>query len=199
VAWMQALGVDAVIVHDKNSQEIYHDFVYPKKFAGVLPVLYDDHQGNVIYRVPRRFPGLARVVDRNVAEQLQPPRGNTDTEYITAYADALEKGPDSPATAHWSSTDEMQIHARLDAEQSLVVQVTYDPAWRAYSAGKRLTIHKDAFGFMRIDAVPGEHDVRLVFELPLENFVGRIASVMSAILALALIVLGVLLRSPGRA
>jgi hypothetical protein len=35
----------------------------PEKFVGVLPVLYDDHQGNAIYRVPRRWPARARVVD----------------------------------------------------------------------------------------------------------------------------------------
>jgi hypothetical protein len=29
-----------------------------------LPVLYNDHQGNVIYRVPRRWPARAPVVGR---------------------------------------------------------------------------------------------------------------------------------------
>jgi hypothetical protein len=192
IQWLQALGADAVIVHDKTSQEVYHDFAHPKKFAGLLPVLYDDQQGNVIYRVPRRFPGLARVVDTRTAEQLGPPRGNSDLERIRAYADAMEKGPDSPAPSRWVSTDEMHVHARLNPGQSLVVQVTYDPAWRAYSGSGRLTVHKDAWGFMRIDAPPGEHDVRLVFELPLENLLGRILSGATATLAAGLLVLGIL-------
>ena len=51
------------IVNQKESQEVYHDFAFPHKLEGVLPVLYDDHQGNVIYRIPRRYPSLARVVD----------------------------------------------------------------------------------------------------------------------------------------
>ncbi|MEK7407326.1 MAG: hypothetical protein AAB225_19805, partial [Acidobacteriota bacterium] len=62
VLWMQCLGVDVVSVHDQNSKELYHDHVFPRKFAGLLPVLYDDRKGNVIYRVPRRYPGVARVV-----------------------------------------------------------------------------------------------------------------------------------------
>ena len=33
------------------------------KGRGLLPVLFDDHQGNPIYRVPRRYPARARVVD----------------------------------------------------------------------------------------------------------------------------------------
>ena len=58
--WMQSLGVDALIVHDKKSREVYHDYVNPQQYVG-LPVLYDNHQGDVIYRVPRRFTDLARV------------------------------------------------------------------------------------------------------------------------------------------
>ena len=44
---------------------------------------------------------------------------------------------------------------------------------------------------MRIDAPPGEHDVRLVFELPLENIAGRILSTVSGLLALLLLILAV--------
>ena len=58
---MQCRGVDAVYVSGRGSQEPYKDSLNPEKFAGVLPVLYDDHQGNVIYRVPRRWPAGSRV------------------------------------------------------------------------------------------------------------------------------------------
>ena len=142
----------------------------------------------MIYRVPRRFPGLARVVNTRVAEQLQSPRSNSDVEYVGAYADAMESGPDSPAIAHWISTDKMRIRARLSSGESVLVQVSYDPSWRAYAAGKRLAIQKDAFGFMRIGAPPGENDIRLTFELPLENLLGRIVSVLTA--CLVIVVLG---------
>ncbi|HXE75299.1 MAG TPA: hypothetical protein VNN18_06665 [Candidatus Xenobia bacterium] len=187
VQWLQAVGADAVIVNDKSSQEVYHDFVFPKKFAGVLPVLYDDRLGNVIYRVPRRYPGLARVVETRVAAALLPPRGNTDTERIAAYADLLEKGPDSPATMRWVSSDEVRVQARLNAGESVVLQVTYDAAWRAYSGSERLAIEKDAMGFMRIAAPPGEHEIRVVFETPLENWIGRVVSALSGIVVVVLL------------
>ena len=46
------------------------------QIRGVLPVLFDDHQGNVVYRVPRRYASLARVVDRSgrLPNPLWPPR-----------------------------------------------------------------------------------------------------------------------------
>ena len=55
-----------------KSQEMYHDFQHPEKFAGKLPVLFDNRQGDVIYGVPRRFPGIARVVDRARLEAIPP-------------------------------------------------------------------------------------------------------------------------------
>jgi hypothetical protein len=64
-------GVDAVYVSGRGSREPYKDSLNPEKFAGVLPVLYDDHQGNVIYRVPRRWPA-PRVVDTSHLDSLHP-------------------------------------------------------------------------------------------------------------------------------
>jgi hypothetical protein len=44
---------------------------------------------------------------------------------------------------------------------------------------------------MLIDAPPGEHDLRLVFETPLENRIGCILSLVSGLLVLVLMVKGV--------
>jgi hypothetical protein len=64
--------VNAVYVSGRGSQEPYKDSLNPEKFAGVLPVLYDDHKGNVIYQVPRRWPARARVVDTSRLGSLHP-------------------------------------------------------------------------------------------------------------------------------
>ena len=94
VLWMQCLGVDAIFVSDQRSQEFFKDFVHPEKVAGKLPVLFDDGQGNTIYRVPRRYPVRARVVDTAKFLKLKPQRGNDDVEYLGYYAENIEKGPD---------------------------------------------------------------------------------------------------------
>ncbi len=187
VHWMLCLGVDAVIVPQKNSQEVYHDFLYPQKFAGVLPVAYDDGAGNLIYRVPRRYPGLARVVDRARFAALPPVRSQVDLEGVRAYARAVEQGPDEPASTAWRGTDELVVHARMAPGQAVLVQESYDPAWHAYAGGRPLPVRKDQLGLMLIDAPPGEQDLRLVFELPLENLVGRILTALSAAAVLLLL------------
>ena len=191
ILWMQCMGVDAVYVSDKRSQEVFKDFQYPQKFVGLLPVLYDDQQGNVLYRVPRRYPSLARVVETAKLNALKPPRFNDDVEYLGAYADVIEKGPDAPTTLTWDGTDALHVHARIEGGQSLVVQESFDPAWHAWSGGKPLAIHKDAIGFMVIDAPAGEQDIALAFVTPLENQVGRVVTVLTLLVMLGLIGLSV--------
>jgi hypothetical protein len=187
--WMLAFGVDAIIVNDKTSQEVYHDYVEPRRFAGALPVLLDDHAGNVIYRVPRRFPDLARVVDTSRLLSLAAMGFEGNLKTLHAYSEALEKGPDSRALTEWQNIDAMRIRADVAAGQSVVVQVAYDPQWRAEAGGASLQIRKDALGQMLIEAPPGRYDIRLVFETPLENQVGRLMSLLSALIVVVLLVL----------
>jgi hypothetical protein len=179
VRWLTALGADAVIVSDKQSQEMYHDFTNPHKFAGVLPLLYDDQAGNVIYQVPRRYPSLARVVDRARLLAVAPLQ-QSNIDLLRAYTAVVEEGPDAPATTVWDGTDTMRVHARVAPGQSVLVQVTYDRAWHAYAGGKSLAVQRDpGADFSLIDAPPGEQDIRFVFEMPLENRIGWLLTGLS--------------------
>jgi len=187
VLWLQAMGADSVYVADKTSQEIFKDFQYPLKFNGVLPVIFDDRQGNIIYKVPRRYLTRARVVATGQINAAKPPRFNDDVEYLRAYDDVLEKGPESPVTLTRISTDAMTLKARVEPGQSILVQETYDPAWRASSAaGQQFPVHKDAMDMMVIDASPGEQEIRLEFVTPLENYIGRIVTLLAALAVVGL-------------
>ena len=186
VLWMQCMGVDAIYVSDQHSQEFFKDFQHPEKVAGKLPVLFDDGQGNTIYKVPRRYLSRARVVDTAKFLALKPQRGNDDVEYLGYYADNIEKGPDAPTTLTHAGPDAMLVHAKVDSGQSLVVQETYDPSWRATANGRGLGIRKDVMGFMLIDAPPGDDDIRLEFQTPLENTIGRIVTLITLLVLLAL-------------
>jgi hypothetical protein len=186
VLWMQCMGVDALFVSDKRSQEVFKDFEHPEKIAGRLPVLYDDGQGNIIYRVPRRFPARARIVDTARFAKLKPQRGNDDTEYLGYYVDAIEKGPDSLPTLMREGPDAMLVHAQVDAGQSILVQEAYDPAWQATGGGRVLPIRRDVMGFMWIAAPPGDDEIHLQFLTPLENQIGRIATLATLLVLLTM-------------
>jgi hypothetical protein len=183
IAWLQATGVGCVIVHDKTSKEVYHDWPQPDRFEGKLEKVYDN-EGNRIYRVARRFEPLARVVDAARIRAIAPSDSLLDYELVVKYVDAVEHGPDSAASLERPGTDEMRLHARLQPGQLLLVQETYDPAWKAYVNGAAVPTARDGMRFLLIDAGPGDRDVVLRFETPLENRVGQ-AVFLFALAALA--------------
>jgi hypothetical protein len=189
--WMQILGVDAVLVNDKTSKEHYHDYQYPEKFAGRLPVVYDDKAGNWIYRVPRRYDSLARVVDRARMDTLPAIPWNGDLPSLQAWYDAVEKGPEAPSFTRWEGTDVLHVKAPVSQGQAVLVQVSYDQNWRAYSAGRRLPLRNTKLGFILIETPPGNHEIRLEFPTPFSNRVGRAVTVLSLIVAAGLISIGI--------
>jgi hypothetical protein len=175
VRWLQAMGADAVAVPEPPSSVMFFEYAEPRKFAGVLAPIYDDGGGNTIYRVPRRFAARARVVVTSQIERLGPiPVSNEDGPTIDAYVRVVEEGPDREVELRRDGPESMSVAARLLEGESLLVQETYDPAWRASSGGRRLAVSRDAVGYMVVHAPPGEQTIRLVFELPLECVVGRI-------------------------
>lgn len=176
--WLQAMGVDAIIADSEKSREIYHDFKHIERFES-FPVLYDNHRGDVIYGVPRRYPSLARVVDRTAIASMKPIDRQPSRDQLAAYVRLLEHGPDAAAATHWQTTDELEVRARAAQNQAIVLQVSYDPAWHAYSAGAAVPVYKDLLGNMWLDTPPGDHALRVVFELPLENSAGRALTALS--------------------
>jgi hypothetical protein len=176
--WLQALGTDAIIVTDKTALDAYHDYPHPEKFRA-LPVLWEDGHGTWIYRVPRRFPGIARVVELTSFSKLKPLQRGDDQQGLADYVSALETGPYSPATVTWKGFDSYDVHVRTESGQALVLQETFDPYWRAYVDGKRVATRKDPLSFTLIELTPGEHTVQMRFETPLENRIGYIALLLS--------------------
>src|SRR5436305_14132935 len=97
ILWMQVIGVGAVIVNGKSSQEYYKDMQYPDKFRGKLQVIYDNGSDDVIYSVPRRSRSIARVVDRARHDSLGAPSGG-DKELLRRWYELLEhESSETPA------------------------------------------------------------------------------------------------------
>lgn len=173
IAWMQAFGVDQVMVNDKTSVLPIVDFEHPLKYNGALPVIWEDGKGNWIYAIPRKHGGLARVVDAARYQQMRTPAGGDDVEAVNAYVDLLEKSTPAPAETRWLNADTLEIKAETTPGQTLAVQVAFDDYFRAREAAATHPIQRDAFGQMRIDVPPGRHEILLHFDTPQENATGR--------------------------
>jgi uncharacterized membrane protein YfhO len=125
------------------------------------------------------------------------PRFNDDVDYLRAYVDVIENGPDSPVTLEREGTDAMLLRARVSPGQAILVQETYDPAWQAWSNGQRLPLRADVMGFMVVEAPPGEHQIRLAFVTPAENRVGWVLTGISLLVLAGLIWPGARGQGPG--
>lgn len=182
IAWMQALGAGAVVVHDARSAEIYHDYPFPEKFEGKLKKVFDNAAGDRIYEAPRRWPALARVVDLKQMHSLRSPQSPVDFENVRRYAEAVERGPD--VEPHWSIESPQVRHLRVTVApgQAVLVQESFDPYWRAYANGRRLHVEPDVLGFQLIHAPVGQQEILLRFETPLENRIGAVATAVSVLL-----------------
>ncbi len=194
ILWLQAMGTGALIVHDKTSEEMYHDFVKPEKFRGVMKAVYEDGKGNWIYEVPRRYRGLARVVDRERILSLLPLGDATGMGELRSYVAIVEEGPDVEPAWSRAGIDEMRVRVRTGQGQSVLVQESYDPAWITYSGSMQLRSRADPAGFLLIDTPPGDHDLRIVFTLPRSNLYGRFLT-LGTIAAIGLLLVGVHPRS----
>ena len=106
---------------------------------------------------------------------IEVPETELDRPALSAYVDAVERGPDAPIEFRREDLRRVRIKTRLSAGEAVLVQETFDPAWRAYSNGRRVPIMADAMGFQILDPGPGQHDILLQFETPLENRIGGVA------------------------
>ena len=156
ILWLQALGTGAVIVPDKTSIEPYHDYSSPEKFRGVVPALIDDGHGTVIYRIPRVYPGIARLVDTARMKEIGPIRGGDDTDTLTKYVAAVEDPAHPAATLAWQGPDQADVEAMVSPGEAILLQETWDPAWHAIENGRELPLRLEpVMGFMLIDLPEG--------------------------------------------
>ncbi len=184
VLWLQALGTDAVIVPDGKSRDAYRgDYKFPDKFRG-LPVLFDDGHGTIIYRIPRAYAGIGRVVDAKVFEATGTISGGLDVDRLRKYIGETEKAGRSPVAVAWQGFDAVEVAGTNGPGESILLQETWDPFWTAQENGVTLPIRKDpVMGFMLVSPQPGHHSIQLRFQTPTENRVGQILSLISLLVA----------------
>lgn len=191
ILWMQILGVDAVIVSDKTSSQPYKDYLFPEKFVGELPILFDNGRGDRIFGVPRRFPGLARVVNQTEHDALPSIPNNGELNALRAWHHNVEAGPNSPAVLKWRGPDRFVVHASLRAGESIWVAESFDPNWRATTRdGRSIPISEDKLGFM-VAAVPaGDQEVQFSFPMPISRRIGWIVTLLTLVLVVSLLYAG---------
>jgi hypothetical protein len=176
ILWLKAFGADAIGVTGPDSTEYYKPYWNPRKFEGVLPLLWRNGD-NAVYRVPRRSASLAHVIPKS-AVVARPAENGLDTGPLEPLVAAMEDTSIPPAAFRWLNQHEAEIDATVQDGQVVFAQITFDHGWRATSEGVNLRIASDALGMMVVDpGRSGPTRIRLTYDGGLE---ARITTLLTA-------------------
>ena len=111
VFWLKAFGNQAIYVPGPASREFYHPIAHPRKFDGILPVLWHD-EDDTIFGVPQRSRSFAHVIPRGAVVSIQPVHG-LDIGPARAYVDALDDATLPLADLTWLSPSRAVIQTSM--------------------------------------------------------------------------------------
>ncbi|HVW09121.1 MAG TPA: hypothetical protein VHC90_11100, partial [Bryobacteraceae bacterium] len=140
VALLKAYGVRAIAAGGKDSRDAYHDFTDPSKFSGIVPEVWRDRD-DAIFEIP----GDGSLVHVVPAASLVT-SGPLDWPAVNRFAAAIDHSP--AVTAKWDGTDRAAIQTRLESNDALSIQITWDPGWRASVNGANVAVDRDNLGLI---------------------------------------------------
>jgi len=174
--WLKALGAHAITVPGPASREFYHPILNPKKFDGVLPLLWREGDDS-IYGIPRQSASLAHVVPE-AAIVTRPPAHGLDVDQLGRYVAALDNSASPVADFEWRNFHAARILAAAQPGQVVAVQVTYARGWHAVVNGVQKPVERDGLGLMIVR--PGCHGnctIEMYYDGGTELAAARVASV----------------------
>jgi len=161
--WLKAYGCQAITVPGPHSREEYHPFRNPRKFDGVLPLLWHEEDDS-IYGVPQRSSSLAHVVPAEAVVR-RPPINGLDIDEVARFVEALDNPALPLADFAWQTQSRAHIAADVHPGQAVAVQVTYDPGWIATANGRPAAITRDGIGLLTLHPqCDGRCEIDLTFE-----------------------------------
>jgi len=168
-------------VTGEGSTEVYKPVKDPKKYDGVLDVLWRDG-GDVLYRVGKPHLSLARVVPRSSLVARTPING-ADVDPLRPYVAALEDRAMPEARFEWMSAHSGRIDAEIREGEAVSWQVAWHAGWHARAGGKEIPMARDALGLMTIYPPAGKSTIDLLYDGGVEMRIAHwLSGITSAIL-----------------
>lgn len=163
--WLEAFGVQAILVNGPQSPEFWKPYAAPRKFDGVLPLLWRE-QDTSIYAVPQRSSSYAHVMPEAAV------RGD-----LSSYVAALRDESRPLATWHWLGHSLTEVNATTAPGEVVSLQITYAPGWVAEVNGATVPLHGDPRGMMWLaPRQAGPCRIVLRFRGSVEEWLSRVAS-----------------------
>jgi hypothetical protein len=174
--WMAALPVRYVVVTGPASSEIYRDYADPKKFDGLLPVVFDE-RGVRVYEVSRT--GDPRLMVARVTD-LAAPTSAIDRVAISEYVKRIGDGR-APIRLEPQGLGSFRAEVEVRDGEQVVLRQAYDTGWRATVDGRSTNPRADALGQLIVDVPAGRHVVELEHGVHTDFIAGFAVALMTAI------------------
>jgi hypothetical protein len=191
VAWLQALGCDAIVGGDPATGEVYHPYKYPAKLHALRELWRDGAE--VVYAIPRARPSLAHALRPSDLVREAPP--SYYVKPLEPFLAALDDPSLPAATFQWRGSSAASVSADLRPDLLLYVQVAWDEGWHARVGGEPRKTWADALGQMVVEPrCGGPCTVDLVWDGGAEMRVARLVSPAALLAGLCWILWGQLWR-----
>ncbi len=196
ILWLTAYGCHAIYIPGPMSRLGDKPFDHPRKFDGVLPVLWHE-EDDTIYSVPQRTKSLAHVVPESAIVKRQPIHG-LDTDEVAGYVAALDDASLPGDVMAWPDPNHGHIDTTLHPGQVLSIQSTYDKGWIATANGKPAPVTRDAIGLSVVHpACDGACSIDFIFDGGFERKLCRALSWLTFLGGLAGVVVALRRRRLG--
>jgi len=106
IFWLKAFGVRTIAVTGPDSTEHYNALANPRKFDGVLPLLWSEGD-DAIYEVTSRSASLAHVIPSSAVVTHRPSHG-LDIAPVEPYVAALDDPAYPAASLRWNGMSEAE-------------------------------------------------------------------------------------------
>jgi hypothetical protein len=174
--WMAALPVRYVVVTGPASSEIYRDYADPKKFDGLLPVVFDE-RGVRVYEVSRT--GDPRLMVARVTD-LAAPTSAIDRVAISEYVKRIGEGR-APIKLEPRGLGSFRAEVDVRDGEQVVLRQAYDTGWHATVDGRSALVRADPIGQLVVDVPAGRHIVELDHGVHTDFIAGLAVALLTAI------------------
>ena len=119
--WLLALGASYILVHDKGSDEPFHDFKNTDKFADFKLILAD--RGDKLYKIEDS--SIGRIASDEIVE-VQKPKNGADSEALLTYVKTIKR----PISSLFEKPNKIVVNGEIGENEVISLAVSYDPNWK---------------------------------------------------------------------
>jgi len=189
ILWLKAFNIRYVVVDYPDAATPYKDYLYPRKFEGLLLERYS-YKSFRIFEVPLADARLIQVVSMGDASSLKPIESIFDEPNLLAYVTLVEQQVVGTELSYRvESPDKIIVNVRNSTtDTAILVKMTYDERWMPSLHQERVPIMVLGPEFMVLmPKRSGDYEVQLECKRVTSEWAGIATTIITLLIFVAAI------------